>query len=107
MVPTSVNCGRSSCGGFADGATGFGTAAAAGGGGRREEEKIGRSRVTDRLESGISQSGLGLSVRSGADGCASGGRTTMIGAGAGCSQTDEPAGASDGGVSRSGASVGS
>src|SRR4029077_13882774 len=79
------------------------------GGGRRDGEKIGRSRVVDSLKSGISQSGLGLSVRWGAGGWGSGVGAIMTGAGvAGCSQTDEIGGASARcGALGSGASVGS
>jgi hypothetical protein len=50
------------------------------GGGRRDGEKIGRSRVLDRFESGISQSGLGLSARADTGVC-SGVWTITIGSG--------------------------
>src|SRR5579871_847975 len=65
-VPTSESSGRSMRGGFGGGDRSCNTGAAtAGGGGRRDGEKIGLSRVLDKLLSGVSQSGLGLSVRSG------------------------------------------
>ena len=79
------------------------------GGGRRDGEKIGRSRVVDRFESGISQSGLGLSMRSGEGGWASGVWTIKTGSGiAGGAQTAEIDGTSARcGVLKSSASVGS
>src|SRR6516225_11473776 len=96
MVPTSDSCGRSTRGGIGGGGSfATGIATTAGGGGRRDGEKIGRSRVPDRLVSGISHSGLALIVRSGAGGGASGGRTITAGSPeAGLSQTDETDGAS-------------
>src|SRR5229473_7150605 len=91
MVPTSESCGRSARGGFGggDGAFATGTEAIAAGGGRREDEKIGRSRVFDKLASGIAQSGLALGTRSDAAGGGSGGLTTTVGAAAGQSQSDD------------------
>src|ERR1700723_1657344 len=69
MVPTRESCACSGSVGFG-GATPFATVTtdAAGAGGRRDGRKIGRSRVTENCLSGISHSGLALSVRSAAAG---------------------------------------
>jgi hypothetical protein len=60
MVPTSESCGRSTRAGFGAGGASASTDTAAGDGGRRDDEKIGRSRVFDKVASGIAQSGLAL-----------------------------------------------
>src|SRR5689334_19156614 len=93
-VPTNVSGGRSTRGGGGGGAGG--TAAATGvcrGGGLRDGEKIGRSRVFDRLASGIAQSGLAASAGGSAAGFGNTGRTSI---GAGVSHIDGVAGASAG-----------
>ena len=60
MVPTSESCGRSTRAGFGAGGVVASADTVAGGAGRRDEEKIGRSRVLDKVASGIAQSGLAL-----------------------------------------------
>src|SRR3984957_20100580 len=66
IVPTSESCGCS--GSFGLGTQTFATVTidVGGVGGRRDGRKIGRSRVTENCLSGISHSGLALSVRSAA-----------------------------------------
>jgi hypothetical protein len=65
-VPTRVHCGRSSGGSFGGGGSAFATGTAtAGSGGLRDGEKIGRSRVLDKVTRGIAHIGLALGARSG------------------------------------------
>src|SRR5262245_10269842 len=98
MVPVNASGGCSIRAGFG-GAGGVVTASTAavtgGGGGRRDAEKIGRSRVFDKVASGIAHSGFSLRVCSDATGGGSGGRTSTTVAGvAGSSQIAETDGLS-------------
>jgi hypothetical protein len=91
MVPTSESCGRSTRAGFGAGGALASADTAAGGGGRRDDVKIGRSRVLDKVASGIAHSGLALGAgRMAATSCWAG-LTTTAGAGAaGKSRDDDP-----------------
>jgi hypothetical protein len=92
MVPTSASCGRSTRAGFGAGGALASGNTVAGGGGRRDDEKIGRSRVLDKVASGIAQSGLALGARgiAATGGCA--GLTTTAGAAAAGKSWDEDPG---------------
>jgi hypothetical protein len=91
MVPTSESCGRSTRAGFGAGGALASADTAAGGGGRRDIEKIGRSRVPDKVASGFAQSGLALAACGiAATGDGAGLTTTAGAAAAGKSWDDDP-----------------
>jgi hypothetical protein len=94
-VPTSDNCGCSIRGDFGGGgALTTATGTSLGGGGRRDGEKIGRSRVFDKVVSGMAHSGLALMARSAATCGGTKGRIGPDAGPAGESHTDGTAGPS-------------